>query len=150
MHDVVFVKRDGRLKLVGNGVSDYADWVATLDEGSHWRASFKALSASKSQEQLGYYYAVVIPDVIHGMKELGWQEVGFVWIAGTHVPLEITTDNVDRFLKVLYGVSRGETEPVSKARMSRQEMSGFLEFVLGWGHQNGIAIRPSERDATDE
>jgi hypothetical protein len=144
MHSFVFVKRAGHLRLVGRAVQDYPSWVATLDDGEHFRADFKSLSASKSQEQLGYYFAAVLPDVLAGLKEQGWDEIGHVEIAGTRVPLGVTTENTDRLLKTLYATSKGITEYVSKARMSRQEMSDFLEFVLGWAHQNGIAVRPAE------
>lgn len=144
MREFVFAKRDGRLRLVGRNAEEYAQWVGTLDDGSYWRCVFRNLHGTKTKEQLGYYYAVVIPDVIRGMQELGWTEVGYVWIAGTHVPLGLTTDNVDRFLKTLYGASRGETEAVSKSRMTRQEMHEFLEFVLGWAHQNAIAVRSND------
>lgn len=148
MEEFVFEKRDGKLRLIGHCVQDYAAWVNKLENGTHYRAAFKQLSPSKSQEQLGYYFAVVVPDVIKGLRENGQNQVGFTWIAGTHVPLALTTDNVDRFLKVLYASAHGIEEPVSKAAMSKKEMSKFIEFILGWAHQNSIAIRPAENGTT--
>jgi len=147
MKEFVFIKQDGRLRLTGRAKQEYPAWVEALGEGEHFRAKFTSLSASKSQEQLGYYYAVVIPDVIAGMKELGCEEVGYTVIAGTRVPLATNTDNVDRYLKTLYATANGIEDMVSKARMSKAEMSRFLEFVLGWAHQNAIAVRPAENGA---
>jgi len=145
MEEFVFVKRDGRLRLVGRAVEEYPAWVEQLGEGEHFRGSFKALSTSKSQEQLGYYYGVMLPDVVEGLRQLGWSEVGFEWIAGTHVPLAVNAGNVDRYLKVLYAASRNIEATVSKARMSKQQMHDLIEFVLAWAHENSIAVRPSEK-----
>jgi len=144
MKEVIFCKRDGHLRLVGRSVDEYRAFEAAARDGEYFRARLTSLSASKSQEQLGYYYGVVIPDVMDGMRELGLEEVGYEVLAGARVPLAINMQNVDRYLKVLYAGSRGIDETVRKARMSKAEMSDFLTFVLGWAHEYGIAVRPAD------
>jgi hypothetical protein len=141
MKEFVFAKQGERLVLVGRCKADYDEWLRTLEDGEHYRATFRAISGTKTRKQLGYYYASLVPDVIDGLTDLGWTDVGFVWIAGTKIPLMLTSDNVDMYLKQTYASSLNLTE-VSKARMSRQEMQKFIDYILLWAHENGIPIHP--------
>ena len=149
MKEFVFQKLDGQLRLLGPARKEYADWVATLDDKACFVAKYTAATSSKTHEQLGYLYAVVYPDVIAGLKELGWDEVGHKEFLGTRVPLVVNTENVDALLKAVYAISRGVEIP-SKARMSKAVMSDFIETVLGWCRENGICIRPPLGDDYDD
>ena len=137
--EFVFQKLNGQLQLLNR--QDFLDWTETLDDKACYLARFTSAASNKTCEQLGYYYAGIIPDVITGLKDLGWDEVGHRELLGTRVPLEVNTDNVDDLLKTVYAISRGVPVP-SKTRMSKSVMSDFIETILGWCHENGIAIHP--------
>ena len=143
MRKFVFQKLDGRLRPIGPGASEYAEWVHTLGDKECFTAKFTAVSSTKTHEQLGYYYAGIIPDVIAGLRELGWDEVGYKTLLDTRVPLGLTVENVDELLKTVYAISRGVDVP-SKAKMSKDTMSDFIETILGWCQSNGIAVHPPE------
>jgi len=144
----VLVKRDGRLRLVGRGKEEYNGWLAGIAEGLHFTVEFKHLSASKSQEQLGYYYGVVLPDILDGLIELGWSEIGYDDFHGLRIPKPMITANLDEFLKARYSAGKKLETVVSKARFTKKEMSEFLEWVLNFAQENSIAVHPAEKEAT--
>lgn len=143
MREFVFQKLNGKLRLIGQGVREYADWVETIGDEECFAARFTSLSSSKTHEQLGYYYAGIIPDVIAGLEEMGWDEVGFIDFLGTRVPLALTVENVDNLLKQVYAI-RHNVDPPSKAKMSKETMSEFISTVLQWCRENDIAVHPSQ------
>ena len=145
MPEFHFVKRDGKLALTGRSTQTFKEWVAKIKDGAYYSAEFKSVGTRPSREQLGYYYAAVIPAMIEWMVEQGLTEIGYQVIAGTRVSLAVNKDNVDRLLKALYAGHAGiADEEVKKSRMSKEEMSKFLKFVRSWGHENSVPIPCSE------
>ena len=142
MRDFQFQKLDGQLRLLGPIVQEYNEWVETLGDEEIYVATFRRASSNKTTAQLRYYFGVVIPDVIAGLTELGWDEVGYQEFLGTKVPMEVNTQNVDELLKQVYSIATGEQKP-SKARMSKETMTRFLTIVLSWAMENGIAVHSS-------
>ena len=142
MRECIFQKLEGKLRLLGSR-SEYDAWVETLEDKECFVAKFTSASSSKTHEQLGYLYAGIIPDVLKGLRELGWDEVGYQEFLGTRIPLDLNVENIDMLLKTVYSISRGVPIP-SKAKMSKAVMSDFISCILGWCQENGIAVHPSE------
>jgi len=140
MRECIFQKLEGKLRLLGSR-SEYDAWVETLEDKECFVAKFTSASSSKTHEQLGWYFSGILPDVISGLRELGWDEVGYQEFLGTRIPLDLTTENVDMLLKTVYAISRGCDVP-SKTRMSKERMSDFITCILGWAQENGLAINP--------
>jgi hypothetical protein len=141
---ITATKRDGR--LVFHRVDEYQAWIRSQENGQTFRIEVKPLRATKTLQQLAYYYGVVIPSVIEWMKDQGWSELGFIKILNTRVPLAIDVDNTDSYLKVLYATSRGIEYEVKKARMTKHQMIDFLNFILAWAFENGICIPTPEHE----
>ena len=142
MRDFVFQKTDGQLRLLGPIVQEYNEWVETLGDEEIYVATFKRASSNKTTAQLRFYFGSIIPDVIAGLTELGWDEVGYQEFLGTKVPMEVNTQNVDELLKQVYSIATGEQKP-SKARMSKETMTRFLDTILRWCASNDIHVHPS-------
>ena len=56
MREFVFAKRGDRLVLAGRSKADYDEWLRTIEDDEHYRATFRAISGSKTKKQLKYYY----------------------------------------------------------------------------------------------
>ena len=134
-----FQKLDGKLKLLNR--HDFEAWAETLEDKACYFARFTEAASSKTCEQLGWLFAGIIPDVIQGLSDLGWNECGSKEFLGTRIALELNAENVDDMLKTIYAISRGVPVP-SKARMSAATFSDFIEVILLWAADNGISISP--------
>lgn len=106
------------------------DVLATVMKGRAVRAEVKSMS-TKTKEQLGYYWSVIIPRVQQGMKAHG---------------NELSQDEVnlflnDRFFSVTKSIiiKRGKDEyvftmrvPRSKSGAAKDEMAEFIDKVIRW------------------
>ena len=141
MKTFVFQKLSNQLILLGHHEREFHEWVETLEDKDCFEASFVGVGSTKTHAQLGWYFAGIVTDVIAGLRELGWTDVGYRMLLDTRVPLDLTTENVDMLLKTVYAISRGCDVP-SKTRMSKERMSDFITCILGWAQENGLAINP--------
>jgi hypothetical protein len=141
MREFLMEVRNGRLRFLDE--SGYRAWLAEQPDG-YVNVAFKSTSSGKTHAQLRYFYGVVIPSILQWMRDMGWGELGYQELLGTRIPIGVNVDNLDRYLKVLYAASRGIEGGVSKARMSKAEMTDYLEFVLAWAHENRIPIAAME------
>src|SRR4030043_448889 len=78
----------------------------------------------KTLPQMAYYYAVIVPEALKAIKEMG-NETYQVPIGDKVKELEINEDIVDAILKSACKVT-------SKSRMSMEEASEFLEKCIRW------------------
>ncbi len=108
----------------------YVDIKKALDKGRMVEVSVRS-KATKTREQLGYYWEVVLPRVRQGLEQDG---------------NEISLAEVNQFLNekffyhlktVTWKVGRDEHQhtilsPRSKSGASKDEMSAFLDKVIRW------------------
>ena len=114
----------------GVWVSQYPDVLAEqlrgIPDGTWLSVSYSKPGKQKTLPQLGYYYAVVLPIIWRQLADDGWT----ITIAtGTDYEYErvITHDEADAFLKRQFAQSK-------KRRMSRDELSDFLERCIAFGN----------------
>lgn len=108
----------------------YLDALEALKKGRALRVEVKSI-ASKTTEQLGYYWGVVLPRVQQGLEEFG-NEMSLA---------EVNSFLNDKFFFTQKTVSwkKGPDEyvqvirtPRSKSGASKDEMSVFLDKVIRW------------------
>lgn len=97
-----------------------------LPDGDYYTEIHRAKGPSKTLQQLGYYYAVIVPTAYTAMKELGHDEYT-VFIAGRTKVLPLCTEVVDYILK-----DACAWEEKSKAKMSMEECSNFIDRCIRW------------------
>lgn len=132
-------KRLGRLGFLNRGQFDA--WVDGLDEGKWVRAEFKLKNPNKTLPQLGYWYSVVIPNVLDGLVDAGYDSLFVSEVRGFDVAVEITAEDVDKLLKVLYRTHAGLEAVPAKRRMTKEDMSNMIDFTLKWAAEYlGIVI----------
>lgn len=122
----------------------YLDLKKALDKGRAVRVEVKSV-ASKTREQLGYYWGVVLPRVRQGLGEFG---------------NEMSLAEVNQFLNDKFFFDektviwrRGGDEfvqtvrtPRSKSGASKDEMSAFLDKVIRWAAMDLSADIPSPEE----
>ncbi len=86
--------------------------------------------ASKTNEQLGYFHAVVVPTAFQQMVRDGNRSI-MVPINGKFKELPLTEDVVVSMLKQVWATSKG-CEVKSKADMTIEECSELIEISIQW------------------
>lgn len=125
--------KNGRLALTRGEV--FSAYIQGQPEGDYYLTLTKAKGPSKTLEQLGYYFAVIVPTVYQQLVDDG-NETFVVNISGRDKELPLTKDIVDLLLKQACGVT-------SKAKMSIKECSEFIDKCIRWSARYlGCVIPP--------
>lgn len=83
----------------------------------------------KSPEELGYYYAVILPEAFKALKESGEFTVT-ISARGKAYELPLDEDTTDIFLKWRYGKWHGEYK--GKGDMNMAECAAFMDWCITW------------------
>lgn len=122
--------------------------------------TFKRIVKTKTQPQLGYFYAVVLPEITAAMREGGQDDLtielldqdGFLTGFLKRVPL--TERSARAFLKAEFlpslpvvDTETGEhvgSQPPSFARLDHEQMGEFIKKCIVWAAERlGITVTPS-------
>ena len=124
----------------------YQDVLDAIRKGKAVRVEVKSLS-SKTKEQSGYYWGLMLPRIQQGMKEHG---------------NELSLDEINKFLNdrffsvtktviIKKGIDEHAytiREPRSKSGASVDEMSEFIERVIRWASVDlGVYIPSPNEEA---
>lgn len=100
--------------------------------------------AGKTNEQLGYFHAVVVPVVFKQMVDDGNDNINFM-VGGKLKTIPMTEETVVQLLKQVWAKSKG-CEVKSKADMSIEECSELIDISIMWATQYlGCNIPPPEK-----
>ena len=144
-----FIKtnRLGIFDILGN-----IDWDAIKKFLDGWKDGTKGyitvhkVGKPKSPEQLGYYYAVILPTAFEAFKESESNLV--LHINNKDVELPLTKDNVDMALKLRYAERTGEYK--DKSDMTMAECAAFEDWAIMWcAKWLGCQIPPSDPNWRD-
>lgn len=127
--DYLFTKQDENIT-----VFDFP-WNLIHQQCNSWKAGQRGklaitkLLPSKTPQQLGYYYAMILPQAVKAFlanKDYTLK----ITIAGHVVEVEMTLTNMDSFLKERYEEVVGKK--VSKADMDIEECSAYETWCIDW------------------
>ncbi len=111
------------------------DWTALGVLLSTWTPGTKGyitahkVGKPKSPEQLGWYYAVILPEAVKAFavnKDFSLT----LELGDKRVEVELTLDNMDNFLKLRYAAMTGEY--VNKADMTMAACAAFEDWAISW------------------
>ena len=129
--------------LVGLPWNDLKCFLGGWKDGTKGYAIFKKETAPKSKQQLGYYYAVILPHSFEAFKR-DEQFSLVVEFRGKKIKMEMTIDNIDRFFKLIYAKRSGKY--ADKTEMDMTECALFEDFCIKWVHEwFNYQIPPAER-----
>lgn len=106
----------------------YSDFLQSLPEGQIVDVVLKPRK-SKTNQQLAYYYAVMLPACVQGLKDCGYNSLSDIEVK-FQFPMVIDEDECDKFLKQMFAHVNKLIQPPLKRRMTIFEMSMFIEWVL--------------------
>lgn len=101
-----------------------------LKDGDYYIVLHKQKGSPKTLEQLGYYYAVIVPTAFKQMVEDGNEKM-VIKVGGKFKEVPITEDVVDLLLKEACAKLDGKKVTL-KRNMSKQECSEFIDRVIRW------------------
>lgn len=109
----------------------YVDIKKALDKGRAVRVEIKS-TASKTTDQLGYYWGVVLPRIRQGMQENG-NELGLAQINQMLNEKFFCITNTASWMDAK-GVQHVHVirTPRSKSGATKDEMARFLDEVIRW------------------
>lgn len=118
----------------GSMIFDRPDVLTVYIENLPWKRGYitlhKSKGPSKTNEQLAYYYAVVVETAFNQMIEDGNDDITIL-IAGRERTLPLTRDVVDLILKDAYARSIGSAK-VLKRNMSKMDCMALIDFAIRW------------------
>ena len=98
-------------------------------DGVEGYIEIKRKGRPKSREQLGYYYAVILPEAVQAFLKAKDFSLT-VEHGGRKIELELTLDNMDSFLKVAYARATGIY--ANKSEMNMAECAAYEDWCIGW------------------
>jgi hypothetical protein len=138
---------DGHLKWYPHQATLYQAFVNKLKEGDTVEIRLKKQGRKKTNPQLGYWYGILIPCTIEGLREVGHSTLFDITVGEHRVGVETDTDTTDILLKTLYKAHKGLDKLPLKRNMTTEEMSGLIDFALGWVAENlGVFVPAPEDD----
>ena len=116
-------------------------YVQGKPDGDYYLELHKAKGPPKTLQQLGYYYAVVLPCAYRGMLEAG-NDTMVINIGERQKEVPITQDVVDDMLKQIWATYKG-VNVKSKADFSIDEASELIDISIRWcARYLGVVIPP--------
>ena len=116
-------------------------------DGTRGYALFKKEGNPKSPKQLGYYYAVILPHAVQAFRDN--QDFSLlIDFKGKQIEIELTLDNMDKFLKTAYAKLTGVY--VDKSEMDMAECAMYEDWCIKWVAQwLDYQIPPADIDHKD-
>lgn len=115
-----------------------------LQKDGDYTLTLSKTTCSKTNEQLGYFHAVVVPVVFKQMMDDGNDTINFM-VYDKLKTIPLTEDVVVNLLKTVWAKSKG-CEVKSKADMSIEECSELIDISIQWSEQYlGCQIPPPEK-----
>ena len=119
--------KTGKLALRRKDI--FSAYISGQKDGDYHLELHKQKGPPKTNQQLAYYYAIVLPCVAKSMKEHGNDSI-VVKVGKRFVELALTEKIVDRLLKQRCAVFDGKV--VNKADMSIEQAAEFLDRTIMW------------------
>ena len=114
----------------------YDAFVASLKGEDSVEVRFRRQVRQKTNKQLGYWFAVLVPHTEEALREAGHNTIFDVSVGELTTGVETSTDTVDLLLKTLYKAYKLLDKLPRKREMSTEEMSGLIDFSLKWVAEN--------------
>jgi len=108
----------------------FESYVKGLKDGNYYLELHKVKGTPKTLEQLGYYYAVVVPTAYKQMVEDGNDHI-VIKIGNKFKEVPITEEVVDLMLKESCAKFDGKNV-ILKRDMTKEEASIFLSKSIRW------------------
>ncbi len=110
-------------------------WTSLNDLLLTWKAGTKGYitvhkeGKPKSPEQLGYYYALILPEAVKAFEKA--EDFSLTIEFGEHrIEVELTLKNMDSFMKQRYAAKTGIH--VNKADMNMEDCSIYETWCIKW------------------
>ena len=121
--------------------------LATWKPGTRGYLTLHKHGKPKSPEQLGYYYAVILPEAVKAFKD---DSTAIEFWTGSiktktrkRICIPLSKDGVDWFLKLSYSEYHGEYK--DKSEMSKGECAAYEDFCIKWlAEHKGCQIPPAD------
>jgi hypothetical protein len=128
----VFKKHDGALIPIS---VHYPEWVRLVREGQLVSIDASLFRHEKTNPQLAYYYAVVLPSIEQALVDAGYNTLPAT------VELQTDASNIDLMLKQMFKASNNLESMPQKRDMTDEQMSAFIDFAKRYcAEQLGIEI----------
>lgn len=123
---------------------DVGKFMRSWSEGTRGKLAITKIGKPKSREQLGYFYAVILPEAVKAF--LANEDFSLNVEFGEHkIEVELTLKNMDTFLKQRYAAMTGVY--VDKSEMNMAQCSAFEDWCIKWlATWLNCQIPPADKD----
>lgn len=133
-------KWEDRLRFISPYKQEYEKFVDSLQDKQIVEAVFQKRRYAKTNEQLGYWYAVVMPCAVQGLLDAGYDTLFACTMGGCEV--ETNVETADLLFKTLFQRFKRAKDMPLKRDMTDDEMSELIEFTKRYCAENLNTIIP--------
>ncbi len=127
----------------------FKHYASKLQEGRIVDQSLKRVYVNKSNAQMRLYRGPMLEQLIIGLEDLGWDELGYhQGKDGLVRPIPMNEEQIHLYMKrefAKYHTAEfphwNEFNPFSLADLDKDMMGKFIRFVQGFCFENGLAMR---------
>ena len=139
----------GRLEEAKFHLNRKQVWTAylkSLSDGEYYLELHKAKGPSKTNEQMAYYYAVILPMTFEAMRALGNDKI-IIKVGKKFIEVPLTEEICDYLLKEKHAPRDENGKMITKRDMTKEEASEFIDTVIRWDAEMlGIVIPDADQE----
>lgn len=143
-----FMQKQGEtLQFIGPKRDVYESWVKGLKDKQVVEAVFSKRRHAKTNPQLGYWYAVLMPFAASELQACGYGTLFDTSIGEHSVGVETNDKTVDLLFKTLFCANKSLGATPQKRNMTDEEMSQLIDFTVNWLAENlGVVAPPPTKE----
>ena len=130
------------LKFMGSRRAVYESWVKGLPDDQVVEAVFSKRRISKTNPQLGYWYAVLMPLAVEAFLAQGIESLRKISYGDYDIDIPIDENETDCFFKTIFQIKDKRKKMQLKRNMSNYEMSKLIDLTTRFLAENLGAVAP--------
>ncbi len=142
--------KNGALQFLEHEQERYYTWVKTLgtsvSDKTVFELSLQKRKHPKTNAQLGYYHAVLLPFAVQELINTGYYDLFEMSVCGFDVGIQTSDETVDMLFKTMFRAHKQAKDIPLKRNMSDEEMSEFIDFVVRFLAVNLNANAPPPKE----
>ncbi len=142
-------KQGNALQFMGSRLEVYKAWVKGLPDMQIIEAVFSKRRVAKTNPQLGYWFAVLMPFSVGAFLEQGIESLQTISYGKYKIEIPIDEDQADKFFKTIFQIRGKLKQTQLKRNMNDEEMGRLIDLTVRFLAEELGAVAPEpEKERT--
>jgi len=138
--------KHGALQFLEHEKKRYQEWLKSFPDKTVVEMVLQKRRYPKTQAQLGYYHAVLLPFAVEELINAGYYDLFEMNVCGFDVGIQTSNETVDMLFKTLFRAHKQADKALLKRNMTDEEMSEYIDFVVRFVAVNLNANAPPPKE----